>query len=316
MKNRNSRFLYFLLALWIVISMSYYVLGTIALREEFFNSSHYSETPFDFEDDLQTVHNLSDAQRKLGLQNGSVLRSINGEPYSGWRQLSTIVRATKPGDFVEVGMTTPQGQEKHFKVPLKPREGPGFTVAGYIAFLVPILGVPLLGLLVGYWVVAGRPHDLNAWLVLLLLTFPETAFGNIDWRFFTGWTYPIFGVWNVLIEHLVDVGLLWFGIFFPERWRLDRRFPWVKWIVLAASLVSLCLESTAIYLQHYNVSAFKSFLPVSNWTDSVTGWLDAFLVLSFLAPLLTNSSPPPRPTPNAESECWPLEASAPWGLSP
>jgi phosphoserine phosphatase RsbU/P len=295
MKTRNSRLLYCLLALWIVISMSYYVLGVIALREEFFNSSHYSEEPFNFEDDLLTVHNLSDSQKKLGLENGSVLRSVNGEPYTGWRQLSSIVRATKPGESIEVGLLTPQGQERHFQVPLKPREGPGFTVAGYVAFLVPILGVPLLGLLIGFWVVAGRPHDLNAWLVLLLLTFPETGFGNIDWQFWTGWTYPIFGVWNILIEHSVDLGLFWFGLFFPERWRFDRKFPWVKWIVLAGSLTSLCIESTAIYLQHYNVAAFKAFLPISNRTDDVTGWLDAGCVILFLAAIVdklrTSSTP-------------------------
>jgi hypothetical protein len=156
MKIRNSPVVYFLLSLWIVISMSYYVLGTIALREEFFNSSHYAEEPFQFEDDLQTVHDLSDAHKKLGLENGSVLRSINGEPYSGWRQLSRIVRNSKPGDLIEVGMISPHGLEKQFKVLLSSRQSPDWSPVGYIAYLVPILGVPLLGLLVGYWVVAGR----------------------------------------------------------------------------------------------------------------------------------------------------------------
>jgi phosphoserine phosphatase RsbU/P len=98
-----------------------------------------------------------------------------------------------------------------------------------------------------------------------------------------------------LIEHSVTLGLFWFGIFFPERWRFDRRFPWVKWIVLTATAASLCVESSAIYLQHYNVLAFKSFLPVGDWTDLMTGWLDALCVILFLAALidklLTSSTP-------------------------
>jgi hypothetical protein len=47
---------------------------------------------------------------------------------------------------------------------LKPLAGPDFTPGGFIAYLTPILGVSLLGLMVGYWVVAARPRDPNAWL--------------------------------------------------------------------------------------------------------------------------------------------------------
>ena len=42
-----------------------------------------------------------------------------------------------------------------------------------VAFFITILLLPLLSLLIGYWVVAARPHDLNAWLVLALLSFSE-----------------------------------------------------------------------------------------------------------------------------------------------
>jgi phosphoserine phosphatase RsbU/P len=295
MKNRNSRVLYLLLSLWIVISTSYYVLGVIALREEFFNPSHYAEEPFDFEDDLQTVHNLSDAQKKLGLENGSVLRSINGQPYSGWRQLTKVIHEAKPGDLIRVGMVTPNGQQKEFSLRLNPRQGPGFSFAGYIAFLLPILGVPLLGLLVGYWVVAGRPHDLNAWLVLLLLTFPETAFGNIDWRFWTGWAYPILGLWNIFIQHLVFIALLWFGVFFPDRWRFDLQWPWVKWVLFAATMATLAIETTEIVIQHYDIAKLAAMGATVYWGDLVSGWLAAICVILFLVALvdklLTSSTP-------------------------
>ncbi len=282
MKNRNSRILYLLLSLWIVISMSYYVLGTIALREEFFNASHYAEEPFDFQDDLRTIHNLTDAQKKLGLENGSVLNSINGQPYSGWMQMTRFIRHAKPGDLMRVGVVTPHGQQKEFEIHLIPRQGPGWSVAGYVAFLVPILGVPLLGLLVGYWVVAGRPHDLNAGLVLLLLTFPETAFGNLDWRFWTGWTYPIFCFWNISIQRLAFIGLLWFGILFPERWRLDVRWPWVKWTLLLGTLAALAVEIANTFLQLYALAKLNAIASLQSWLDTAAGWLAAICVVLFL----------------------------------
>lgn len=298
MKNRRRRILYFLLSLWIVISMSYYVLGAIALREEFFHSAQYAEEPFDFEDDLQTIHNLSDAQMKLGLENGSILHSINGAPYTGWMQLIRVVRNAKPGDLIRVGMIAPHGQQKAFELRLSPRQGPGFSVAGYIAFLLPILGVPLLGLLVGYWIVAGRPHDLNAWLVLVLLTFPLTGFGNIDWRFWTGWTYPILGLFNILVQHLVFIALLWFGISFPERWRFDVRWPFVKWILLGATIATLAIETTEVAVEHYDISERGAIAAAVYWSDLASGWLAAVCVILFLFAvvdkLLTSSTPDAR----------------------
>ncbi len=282
MKNRNSRVLYLLLALWIVISMSYYVLGTIALREEFFNSAKYAEEPFDFKDDLQTIQNLTDAQKKLGLENGSVLNSINGQLYTGWLQMTRFIRNAKPGDLMRVGVVNPHGQQKEFDLHLNPRQGPGWSVAGYVAFLVPILGVPLLGLLVGYWVVAGRPRDLNAWLVLLLLTFPETAFGNIDWRFWTGWTYPIFSLWNISIQSLAFIALLWFGIFFPERWRFDLRWPWVKWTLLSGTVAALAIEIANTFLELYALSKRSATASLQSWAEAFSGWLAAICVILFL----------------------------------
>ena len=295
MKNRNRLLLYLLLSLWIVISMSYYVLGTVAMREEFFHSAIYAEEPFDFEDDLQTIHNLSDAQKKLGLENGSVLRSINGQPYSGWMQMIRVVHNAKPGDRMRVGVVNPAGRQKEFEFSLRPREGPGFSLIGYIAFLLPILGVPLLGLLAGYWVVAARPHDLNAWLALLLLTFPEAAFGNIDWRFWTGWTYPIFALFSTFIDSLVFIALLWFGIFFPERWRFDVGWPWVKWVLLGATLVTRLIEAAQTVFQTYDVSKLKSIGAAVDLADQVSGWLAVICVILFLTAivdkLLTSSTP-------------------------
>lgn len=295
MKNRSSRWLYALLGLWIAISMGYYVLGTVALREEFFHSARYAEEPFDFKDDLQTIQNLSDAQKKLGLENGSILRSINDQPYTGWMQLTRVVHNASPGDLMRVGVTTPRGPEKQFEFRLSPRQGPDFSLGGYIAFLLPILGVPLLGLLVGYWVVAGRPRDLNAWLVLMLLSFPETGFGNIDWRFWTGWTYPVCAVWNLLIQHLVFIALLWFGIFFPDRWRFDVRWPRVKWALLGATVVTLSFEATQTFLQHYDVSRANAIGPVFHRADTVTGYVMALCVVLFLFALIDKLLTSPTP---------------------
>jgi sigma-B regulation protein RsbU (phosphoserine phosphatase) len=286
MKSKSNALLYLLLAIWITVSMSYYILGALALREEFFHGSQHAGQPFELEDDLKTIRDLPDQKKKLGLENGSVLRFINGRPYTGLMQMLTIVRHAKPGDLLRVEVRTPKGLEKQFQFPLKPMEGPGFSIAGYIAFLLPILGVPLLGLLVGYWVVAGRPRDLNAWLVLLLLSFPEVGFGNLDWRFWIGWTFPIFGVFNLLFQHFVFIGLLWFGIFFPEQWRFDLRWPWFKWLLLAITGGTFCAEFTQIFEQFYDIPKAAGIQAAMDRVDIATGWMAVLCAVLFLTALI------------------------------
>ena len=101
-----------------------------------------------------------------------------------------------------------------------------------------MLGAPLIGLLVGYWVVAARPNDFNAWLVLMIVTFPEAAFGNINPTWVPGLAYAVLNTWKPLADLMAFPALLWFGLFFPERSRIDIRWPRLKWIVLASQRYS------------------------------------------------------------------------------
>ncbi len=63
--------------------------------------------------------------------------------------------------------------------------------------------------------------------MLVLLTFPEVSFGDLDAAWWGGIWYLVFAYWG-LIEFFALPALLWFGLLFPERWRLDARFPWFK----------------------------------------------------------------------------------------
>ena len=284
-KPKSPMGLYCLLIPVALISAGYYVAGAVALRETFFNASHYARAPFDTGMDSQTLTDLEKEAKSAGLSAGDLLITVNGAPFTGEAQLEDLWRRAKPGEVARFGVRTRSGQTPEAKLRLAPREGPNWNLGGLIAFLAPILGVPLLGLVVGYWVVAARPHDLNAWLVLILLAFPETAFGNLKWNFWPAPWYIIFGFWNLSVQTFAFLALVLLGFYFPERWRVDRRWPWLKWLIVSAVAAWFVIYLWLEICGFYNVPALRK---LSFFLDSVNfaaGALEAACVVLFLVAL-------------------------------
>jgi phosphoserine phosphatase RsbU/P len=267
MKSKSTVGLYLLLFVVAAFSMGYYFAGAVALWQEFFHASRYADAPFDLGDDGQTLRHLHKEATAAGLADGDFLLALNQVPFTGEAQLNDMLRATNPGNTIAVSVRGSSGKVREAQVRLVPRNGPGWSIGGYIAFLAPILGIPLLGLLIGYWIVAVRPHDLNAWLVLLLLSLPETAFGNLDWRFWGEQRYFLFGVWNAVVGVFVYPALLWFGFLFPEQWRVDRRLPWFKHAILALSCCAFVLQLGSFEAYQFFAQAIHPLRRVQTWTD-------------------------------------------------
>ncbi len=282
MKRTSAYGLSLLLLVVAAVSATYYVAGVIALNQEFFHPSRYAREPFEFADDGETLKNVRREALSAGLHDGDVLLSVNRQPFTGSMQLHELVRHSRPGDSMPVSTRHVAGDVLSAGIRLAPREGPDFPLSGLIAFLTPVLGIPLLGLLVGYWVVAARPRDLNAWLVLVLLIFPQTSFGNLDWNFWPAPWNLLLGLWNFLIQILVFPALLWFGFLFPERWRMDRRLPWIKYVVLAVTVASFSLNLFLATKTLFAVQTFQRFRSVDHWNDRVSNVIQITSILLFL----------------------------------
>jgi phosphoserine phosphatase RsbU/P len=280
---KSVHIFYLLLFLWALISVGYYTAGGIALREEFFHATSYARGPFGLGDDALTVNYMRPEAKEAGLANGDVIQTLNGKLYTGYFQRNTELRHSKPGDYSNVQVKTSGGRMKEVRIRLAPMEGPGFTFGGYVAFLTPVLGVPLLGLIVGIWVVAARPRDLNAWLVLMVLSFMETSFGNLDWSFWTGGLYVTFWLWNLFLQVMAFPALLWLGIYFPERWRVDRRWPWIKWLILAIAIYELAENVLISGVQNFAVQSIPSLAALNAWSDRIGSGIAVICQLIFLA---------------------------------
>ena len=159
--------------------------------------------------------------------------SINDEPYRGravWQRQRWYAHA---GNVWRIRVRRPSGREATAVVPLKAispaasgnqaSSEPKVAEASFIIFIQIV--VPLFCLGLGYWVALARPQDPNAWFILLLLSYPEAFISVSTFNWWPGIWLPLRLIWHVTLEVLAPAALLFLGLLFPERSRIDTKFP-------------------------------------------------------------------------------------------
>jgi sigma-B regulation protein RsbU (phosphoserine phosphatase) len=242
------------LALWIVASLGYWIAGIVDLWETRVHSDQRVDIPFRFDADSRRIFKdgLQPEAAAAGLVADDHIDQLNGAPYSGLAQWSTILSESHPGDILEVDASRPNGSHVNATITLVRGAYAFGRLSPVWAFWQGFLLVGLLSLiclLIGYWVVLTRPTDRNAWLTLVLLTFPSVVFINSGLA--TGVSLFLRDFWYQTLQLAGSPALLLFGIYFPERSRIDVRFPWIKWILFALFGVGLCFLYPSIYVEHY-----------------------------------------------------------------
>jgi sigma-B regulation protein RsbU (phosphoserine phosphatase) len=117
-------------------------------------------------------------------------------------------------------------------VPMVPSmRGFGDYAAGVVGLIYTYL-LPLFCIVVGFWVVMVRVTDPLAWLLLLLML----GFSCLGMEGYRPGTFV--GTYTQIFLSTWALSMFLFGIYFPERLKLDRRVPWLKWIVVGP----LCLQ--------------------------------------------------------------------------
>jgi sigma-B regulation protein RsbU (phosphoserine phosphatase) len=268
-----TRFLYLAFGLFIVASMTYYVMQTTALFEELSHRGEHARMPFQVDDDLLTLKDLEGEAIAAGLKNGDRLLELRGEHYYGHQQMVALRGAGNaflhPGEALQVLVRRADGSIHRATVrgvghgASPPRSNPEWAIR--LLFALP----PLICLIIGYWVVAARIRDPNAWLLLFLFAVPTVLSDRPEW--WPGAWAVWFGFWYNLLQYTMTPALFLFGIYFPERWRLDRKYPWAKWLVLApfiAGFLALC----AIF-------AIENFAApeLGVWSARLGIWFDRFV---------------------------------------
>ena len=271
MRSRSSPILWLLIALYFAASITYFVATAGALYDRSAHADQHAEDPFEMNYDTLTVTRVSDEARAAGLTKGAVIESLNGQPYRGEAQWISIDRKARAGQVLRIGVHDAKGHRRTADIHLRTAHRLPLSTIQWINLLVLQFVGPLICLLVGYWVIVAKPAERNAWLILLLLTMPEVLFGRPDW--WTGGLRVFQEVWFQVFQNISGVLVLLIGIYFPERWRLDRRWPWLKWVLIAPQLAGLVLALGVTFGEFYYPSIGLSIQTHLSLVDKAGSWL-------------------------------------------
>ncbi len=167
----------------------------------------------------------------------------------------------------------------------------------HIFILAVVLVIPLFCLALGVWVAFARPFDPNAWFLLVLLTLPQ-SFNPGAFR----WWIPIWlGLrlyWHLGIQLIAPAALFLLGLLFPERSRLDKEFPWLKWLVAALSGAIVVAGFVSEYNAWYDISLLPRVGSIDRFVNPFFVWSSISYIALYWVLLLdklrTASSPDAR----------------------
>ncbi len=221
--------------------------------------------------------NLLVLSRDLGqkavppLQRGDRVIEIDGKPYrAGWDVARQVIAAGPKGTLrVEVARKNAQGGDDRIVSTIALRSVEDVVGSRALRALIAVLGLlmPWVCFLVGFWVAFVRPRDPLAWLVLFTLLGFQVAM----------WQQPTFGRWSDPTRvagylYLAAFGGAWplffplFGIHFAGRLDFERRFGWVKWLVLVPLAASAAL---GVLVALGESSDWRSFVPLERATEII-----------------------------------------------
>ena len=272
-----------LLVLYAVASLAYWTAGVIDMSHSQVHWDRVVRAPFHFNPDTHIIDGVQPEATAAGISKGDKLDGLNGGDYTGLAQWMEIVADSQPGDTLDVEFEGAGGPQKTSTVTLVSAPySYGKTSPATVFWQEFLLAglLPLVCLCLGYWVVMARPLDRNAWLLLVLLTSPSVIFITAGQS--TGISLCLREFWYNAMQLSITPALLLFGIYFPERSRIDARFPWLKWIILAPLAMGALLLLVALYADFYRGGDGPILTPLSNYDGNFINFLNLLCVIFYL----------------------------------
>ena len=283
-----------------VILGALFLLSVAALGERAYDrfdtlrhADQYVRPPFYLGDANWGAIGLQPEAEAAGLKYSDAVLAVNGHPVDGFIVYYGALAQARPGEQLGVQVRSSDSSDdrvRNVSIALRPyRDGsataPGFST--YATALMQSLALPAVCIALGFWVAAVRIGDRSAWLLLmLLLSLASFGAGPAERMLARDqMIQPLFAGFSAFCASMAPPTLMLFGIAFPERLPLDRRFPWLKWIVagylvLVAGLVAI---DVALWMHHLAWARRLTQPPIQALTGVEGDFGGAVTVLALIA---------------------------------
>jgi sigma-B regulation protein RsbU (phosphoserine phosphatase) len=283
-KTSTACALYILLFLYIGMAGTYQVVNAVSTPIGFFNLRNQVQAPFQLYGNL--IFSPATAALHAGLAKGDTVLAINQSLFTGQALWQRIRWYARPGDTITFTVRKQNGARQTATIPL---EGypEGYSVddrpvrmtapVEVLILFVAILLVPLFCLALGLWVAFARPFDANAWFVLVLLTYPQAFNPGAIRTWIPAWL-ALRLYWHLAIQFLAPAALFLLGLLFPERSRLDKWLPWLKWLVIVLTGVIVGAGFVSEYNAWYDISLLQRVDTIDRFLNPVFVWSSVFYI--------------------------------------
>jgi sigma-B regulation protein RsbU (phosphoserine phosphatase) len=169
---------------------------------------------------------------RADLQPGDRIVAINGRPLDTVVPYYDAISQAVPGDVLTFDVERAESGARRVQVTIEPRTTRALTPARTIAYQI-LNSYPLLFLIVGLVVLLQRLEDRNAWLLALLFAGFIAAAPLFEERAHPALRGPMLFYWMIFAALMPPLFYFFFAVF-PVPSPLDRRVPWLKWVLIVA----------------------------------------------------------------------------------
>lgn len=190
-------------------------------------ASREADLPFSYIGEVSVV---SPEAERAGIKLGDRIEKFNGVTMSDnsvYREEIVKMRSDQPVSLA-MQRKTADGRTESFEttvMPVKLVRDFNYYTQFIVGFLFTYI-LPTFCILLGFWVVFVRPHDFSAWLLLFVLL----GLSSLGLEMYDSNT--LVGAYQDFAFSAWALAMLLFGIYFPERWTIDKKIPWAKWIFI------------------------------------------------------------------------------------
>lgn len=229
------------------------------------------------------VVNVSPEAASTGIKSDDVILEINGRDGRNDDSFREAVLSLQPDQVVnlKIQRNAADGKTETFDAQVKASKVErdfGFYSSLIVGFMFSYI-LPTFSILLGFWVVFVRPHDHLAWILLFVLL----GLSSLSLEIYQSTT--LVGAFQDICFAAWALAMLLFGIYFPERWSLDRKLPWIKWFFIVPLSFQILLTILDLLRQNFGLNLIGYISPVARFYGSIAFFINMIAIGSFFAAL-------------------------------